>query len=620
LKFATGPGCLRKILLLLVLSLPLLAQTPQGVWGERGISRRFVLRGELLYAADGRGVSVYDVSNPAAIRRIDVESGDDETRDLALVGSTDVVVATSQGIDRFSINADGTLTRLGSVEIDGGVTRIAASSTRIAAAAGKSLLLLERTGDALAVDQQRTFTENIRALAARGSIAYAAVERTAVFGIDMTSGETVATIGVDALGLAITGSTLWAAADIRGLFAVDLNTSSIVGAVGERTYRFADVAADGARVYATEGADRIHVFDGSKPGEPRLLGSMTEWVNVLAASGSRLFVAGAIVDSEKLTFETGVPLRAFDMSNPAAPVKLDEVGDLAGPVSGVWTDGSIAYVIDAPYLRVLDVSKTAQPREISSIVVPEIQDFIRVRDGLAINYGRLWVNLIDVTSPLKPKVIGSWHTQGHAPSAAAIARDTFVEANNHSGLHVVDYSNPQAPVQISGRIFHYLDVAAGDDAIYTIQQATFLTIDLTDRNRVVDRTVHSGQFFQLDTLPPNSPNPHHVVLRSAQGLFLYTLVPDRFAPRLVATVPMSTPGLFATNDDSVFVSRNGLLHRLDVAGPPGLTTTDMAVTVPMQMSIAGEKVVVADRYRLRVYGPDTAPPPAEPVRRRAVRH
>ena len=252
--------------------------------------------------------------------------------------------------------------------------------------------------------------------------------------------------------------------------------------------------------------------------------------------------------------------------------------------------------------------------------MPDIKDFIRVRNGLAINYGRVWVHLLDVSSPRRPKLITSWHTQGHAPSDAAILRDTFVEANNHSGLHVVDYSNPAQPVQISGRIFHYLDVAAGDDAIYTIQQATFLTIDLTDRNRVVDRTVHSGQFFQIDTLPPNSPNPHHVVMRSGQGLFVYSLTPDRFAPRLVATVPMSSPGLFGTNDSSVFVTKNGLLHRLDIANPAGFTATGLAVTSPMQISIAGEKIVVADRYRLRVYGPDTEPPPAEPVRRRAVRH
>ena len=36
--------------------------------------------------------------------------------------------------------------------------------------------------------------------------------------------------------------------------------------------------------------------------------------------------------------------------------------------------------------------------------------------------------------------------------------------------------------------------------------------------------------------------------------------------------------------------------------------------------VAGDKIVVADRYSIRVYGPDTAPPPYAPVRRRPTRH
>lgn len=617
MKFATERGCVRKLsLFLLVLSLPLFAQTPSGIWGERGISRRFAVRGNLVYAADGRGVSVYDVSNPAAIRRIDIESGDAETRDVALLGNTDLVVATSTGIDRFAVAADGTLTRLGTTLVEGGVNRVAASNSRVAAAADRTLLILERTDDALATNHQQTFGEAIRALAVSGSTVFAAVERTAVFGVDLNSGATLMTIGANAVGLAVSGSTLWAAAEIRGLFAIDIASGSVVSVTGEGAYRLADVAAAGSRVYVFEAPDRVHVFDASNRAAPKLEKSVTEWVNVIAADGDRLFLSGAIIDAEKLSFETGTPLRVFDPSLQAR----GEYRDLAGPVSGVWTDGSIAYVVDAPYLRILDISRTAMPRELGSIVIPDIQDFVRVRNGLAINYGRVWVHLLDVSSQRKPKLITSWHTQGHAPSDAAIMRDTFVEANNHSGLHVVDYSDPKAPVQISGRIFHYLSTAAGDDAIYTILQTVFLTIDLTDRRRVVDRTMHSGQFFQIDTLPPNSAYPHHVVLRSAQGIALYSLLENRFEPKLVSFVPMSFPGVFGTSDTSVFVTKDGLLHRLDAALPFRMGPTDLAVTSPLQISVAGEKVVIADRYRLRVYGPDTAPVPAEPGRRRAVSH
>ena len=618
MNFANDLGrVIKKALLLVFLSLPVLAQ---GVWGERGISRRFVVSGNLLYAADGRGVSVYDVSNPAAIRRIDVESGDAESRDLALIGTSDLVLATAKGIDRFSINADGTLNRLGFTEVPGGVTRIAATSTVAIAAAGKTLLILSRSGDALATEFSQTFTNDLRAVAASGTTAYAAIDRSGIYAISTTTGATLTTIAVNASGLAISGNTLWASADVRGLFAIDLTSGAIRGSAGEGQFRLADVAVAGDRVYALELPNRVHIFSGANPAQPALLASMTDWVNVFAASGTRLFLAGATVDDEKMTFETGAPVRVFNMADAAAPVLLGEFRDLAGPVSGVWTDGSVAYVIDAPLLRVIDVSDTENPKEMTSIAVPNIQDHIRVKNGRAINYGRLWVHLIDVANPRKPKVLGSWHTQGHAPSFAALARDTIVEANDYSGLHVVDYSDPTNMHQISGRIFHYHDIAAGDDAIYTIQSATFLTIDLTDRRKVVDRTVHSAQYVSMDTVPPNAPNPHHVALRTTQGVALYTLEHDRFDPRLQKFVPFSSPGLLATNDDSVFVARDGFLHRLSVANPSGFVATEMAVTSPMQISIAGEKVVVADRYRLRVYGPDTTPPPPARGRRRAIRH
>ena len=610
--FANGLDHVRKLLVLLFLSVPLAAQ---GIWGERGISRRFVARGDLLYAADGRGVSVYDVSNPAAIQRIDVESGDAESRDLALIGTSDLVLATSAGLDRFALGADGTLLRLGTTEL-AGVTRVAGTTSHVAAASGKTLTILRRGDTGLVIDSQRTFGGNVRALAASGNIVYAAVERTAIFAIDATTGETLDSFSVDAVGLAVSGSTLWAAADIRGLFAINLASGTVLGATGAGERRFADVAAAGSRVYGVESPNRVHVYDGSKPSEPKPLTTIEDWVNVIAADGTRLFLAGAIIDSENLPFETGVPVRVYDLAN--APVQAGEFRDLAGPISGVWTDGSIAYVIDAPFLRVLDVSTTAQPREIGSILVPDIQDWIRVRNGLAVNYGRTRVNLLDVSKPLKPKVIGSWHTQGHAPSFAALARDTVIEANAHSGLHVVDYTNPQNMVQISGRIMHYHDVAAGDDAVYTLQTQHLLTLELTDRTHIVERNSSLGQYQQVETVPPNAGFPHHAVVRTGTKVTIYSLTEDRFVPKKAAEVPFSG-GLMATNDTTVFIVKDGLLHRLEVASPAGFTPTEMAVTAPMQMSVAGEKVVVADRYRLRVYGPDTPPPPAERGKRRAAR-
>ena len=49
---------------------PLSTCAQLGTWGSRGIPTDLLVRGSRVYAADGRGVSMYDVSNPALIRQL----------------------------------------------------------------------------------------------------------------------------------------------------------------------------------------------------------------------------------------------------------------------------------------------------------------------------------------------------------------------------------------------------------------------------------------------------------------------------------------------------------------------------------------------------------------------
>src|SRR6185436_18199380 len=98
------------------------------------VSRSFLVDGNRLFAADNRGVSVYDISTDTP-RRVAVATGDDETRDLALQGST-LLVATARGIDRFAVAPNGALARGETFRDLRDVTNIAASADRIAAVSG----------------------------------------------------------------------------------------------------------------------------------------------------------------------------------------------------------------------------------------------------------------------------------------------------------------------------------------------------------------------------------------------------------------------------------------------------------------------------------------------------
>lgn len=605
---------------LLLLSLLLSSAAYAGVWGERGITRRFVASGDLVYAADGRGVAVYNVANPAAIERIDVESSDSETTDLALMGATDLVTATTHGIERFAVAPDGTLTRLESRESEGAVVHIAANDHFVAAANDEQLYFYERSGDELELVRHVDTGSLVHALVFAGDSLYVAVDRGAVFVYKPPTATIVKELPVRAEALAFSGTTVWAASYEKALTAIDVRNASaprVAGNAGSPTLHLVGVAAAGSRVYAFEKPNVIRVFDGSDPDAPKLTSTFNDWVDVIGASGDRLFVSGPVIDSEKQRYESGLPLRVYAGNQLAG-----SFADLAGPVSGVWTDGSLAYVIDPPYLRVLDVSKTDMPRELSHITIPDIQDRIRVKEGLAVIYGRAQVHLVDVTDPLDPKFLGTWPTRGHWPSEAAVGKDTtFIEANNHSGMHIVDWTNAADPVQIGGRKWHYHSMAANADTIYALEASFFVVLQIANRSQIIDQELNPMSYTQLDIAPPNADDPDYLILRGPVGIRVYSLE-DHFAPKLRAKLEMYDAGLMGTGDGVAYIDRNGSLYLLNLAAPlQEMTDTGMRVSAPQQISVAGEKLVIADRYSVRVYGPDTASPvPDATLRRRGVRH
>lgn len=610
----------RALLTTMLLFLSAALPAKAGSWGSRGSSRQFVTAGDHLYAAEGRGVAVYDVSDPAHPARIDVELSDDETVDVALFGQ-DLISATAGGVDRFAVAGDGTLRRIEGTSATGAVTRVAGGTNFAIASRGREAWILQREGVMLAKSGALQFSHDVSALAVVGDYAYVAVSTEATY-VYSPEGERVFVLGNPSSGFSLAGTTLWSVQPASGLAKIDVSEPAapvLLGKSGVGAAFPEDVAAAGSHVYAFEPPDKVHLFDALGPGLPRLVNTFSEWATVIGGNATHVFVSGVTIDEEKLTRETGAPLRVFDVTDLTTPRLTGEFRDFAGPVSGVWTDGSLAYVVNPPLLRVLDVSSTDALFQVGSIVVPGIQDHIRVKNGLAIIYGRGLVNLIDVTRPLAPRHVSTWDAQGHPPAAAAIAKDRFIEANEHSGLHVMDYSDPQNPMMMGWRKWHYFDVAASDDAIYALQRGGFLMLEIIGQATVIDHGGFNMFAEQLDIAPPNSALPSYLLVRQPEGLRIYSLREDRYAPEETAFVPLHGPGLFGTGDGMAWVSWRGALQRLDLARPEdGLTPSSLRVTSPMQISVAGEKVVVADRYSVRVYGPDTPSP--EGTRRRSARH
>ncbi|HEX9493355.1 MAG TPA: hypothetical protein VGA33_08825, partial [Thermoanaerobaculia bacterium] len=75
---------MRRLASTIVALIPIFAFAQTGEWGARGVSRRFIVQGPRVFAADGRGVAVYDVSQSTVQRKAAVETAT-ESLDLALL-------------------------------------------------------------------------------------------------------------------------------------------------------------------------------------------------------------------------------------------------------------------------------------------------------------------------------------------------------------------------------------------------------------------------------------------------------------------------------------------------------------------------------------------------------
>ncbi|MDQ6800800.1 MAG: hypothetical protein M3041_08180, partial [Acidobacteriota bacterium] len=556
-----------------------------GEWGARGISKRFVPRGSKVFAADGRGVAVYDVSRSPVGRDAVVETGA-ESLDLTFLNDHEIAVATRAGIERYDLN----LNRI--ARYPDAVSMLASNGRSVAAVTSDGIAIWNNTEFVFA--RRFPLMQPASAIAWHGDTLIAAVPG---IGLYFFGGDEPLLVPENPRDIALAGDTLYVAAGVIGIATYDLRGSapSLTSRIEAGERNFARIAASGQRIFVTESPDTVSVYDVTSA-PPALVTRFKEPALAIAADGTRLFVSGTLFDQFGLPTETGAPIRIFDDARFVADYR-----DLAGPVSGVATDGTLAYIVDRPYFRVIDVSKTDSPREIASLLIENIGDRVKVRGNQALLFSRGDVQLIDISNPYAPRLVNTYHAQGGPPSTAAFGRNTILEGNPYSGFHVVDFIHFAEPRQIGGIKGHYFDIGAdgGDIAYVNLQSTDLLTVDVTDQNNPhALNNVTIGPVLG-EIVPATEHHADLLVVLTLSGIRIYNLTEPR-SPVEMSLTPATTTTI-AADGDVAYLAATGILQTLDLTNPsrPSVATSDIKPFAPMQIAAAKGKLVIADRYSLR---------------------
>jgi hypothetical protein len=619
----------RKTLITLAL-VPFLLVVPslraQGVWGSRGISHRFVAGGSRLYAAEGRGVAVYDLTTNT---RLESATRDDETTDVALLGSSEVVSLTSAGIDRWTIQPDGRLTLTATVA-QRGLTHLAATPSLVAATNANGIQFYTTANGTLAPGGMLPVSGDVTAIAFHGDHLIMAIDKVGVEIVDPGDPASAIYVTEPARELAVSGDMLYLACGGNGLSIVSLaGTPQVVGrAEGSGQTNLTRIAASGTRVYGVEYDHVVHVYDASDPAAVVALATLDEPATAIAANSTSLYTAGLRVDENGLPVDAGLPLRVFDVTAAGTPRAVAQVNEPAGPVTGIAIspNGSIAYAVDRPYLRVLDISQSAAPKQIAALQIDDIQDHLRINaDGSrVVLYNRGLVQLVDVTNPYAPRLIAVWDSSGRPPSRADFLGSYILEANWITGFHVLDFDH-YTPPGIIGSMkmdYHELAIKPGSQTVYlSAERSALISVDLRDPSKpfnpnAVYLWMQEGAFADA-----NARHGDLLLVHTPEGVHILDLT-DPLAPAKVGLVAMPDAVSIAASGETLYVAADGRVTPVDLtdATQPLSGDSTMRATAPQQMATVGGKVVIADTYGVRVFGPNTAAvPPPRPVHPRAVR-
>ncbi len=297
-----------------------------------------------------------------------------------------------------------------------------------------------------------------------------------------------------------------------------------------------DVHVSGGYGYAT-GFRGLYIVSTENPYYPRIIGACTgSWslqARQVFASGDSAYIAAGfytkIIDvGDRQNPELVGSLHPFNGGSSSGVFvyngylyKADGIGGLQivnldhpdssravitpGSSKNVFVTGDLAYVADASYLTIVDVSDPGDPSLAGYVPTPGIAfDVYKSGDFAYVADGESGISVFNVTDPYSPFFIGSCYLNGSA-AGIEVSGDFGYLAIGNEGVAVVDLSNPYVPVLLSGYDTpgRAEDLYIDGDYVYVADYKSLLILGIsrTDINE-------NRRNMPLDfALAPAYPNP-----------------------------------------------------------------------------------------------------------------
>ncbi len=429
-----------------------------GAYDTPGIAYSVVVSGVYAYLADGfGGIRVIDISDPATPREVTAVPTPQPVRDLSLMGSYLVAALGWGWWDLYPDQPDLLLLDL--------------STPTSPQVAGR--FRTTGSGQAVAVEGPWIYlatTEGVHGIRAASSpvsfMEWWRWPENGVAGLATENGYLFVALASGSTGVTILRHGAW-------------GDTSVLTPVGQFRGRAWRVVHQGSQIYLAVRPFKVWRVDGSDPTRLRETGQRllpgTVWDLLL--SGGRLYVAAgraglrildaadpslreiggvdtpgevvglAAMASYLLVADGPGGLRVMNPEDPRGPQEIAHWPEETGAnVRGVTVSGTFAYLlIDSETVQILDLSSPSSPRPrgASTIWGWGAQSLSISGNYLYVAAGNI-LSILDVSDPDRPRIVGSIPLgSGQLWDVKVIGNRAYVAGG---GLHVVDVSNPSAPV------------------------------------------------------------------------------------------------------------------------------------------------------------------------------